>query len=81
MRFTPHRLLVTTLFHFLLVAPTNAQIGTAYQDITTAPAFINLKPCAQDCFVDTGFCPNDVLASKIGCKEHTRCADSNWQGM
>lgn len=56
-----------------------AQVGTITQDIIALSAFPFQKPCAQSCFVVTGYCPYDVLGSKIGCKSQTNCADSNWQ--
>ncbi|PVH93693.1 hypothetical protein DM02DRAFT_732956 [Periconia macrospinosa] len=65
---------------FLLLAPlARAQIGTAYQDVTTMAAYASLKPCAQNCFIDGGFCPYDLVGSKIGCKSYTNCKDTNWQ--
>ncbi|CAI6338058.1 unnamed protein product [Periconia digitata] len=70
----------TIFLHLLLLATvTNCQIGTAYQDITTVPGYADLKPCVQSCFHQTGFCPNDLLGSKIGCRAHTDCKGSNWQ--
>ncbi|KAF2635938.1 hypothetical protein P280DRAFT_167817 [Massarina eburnea CBS 473.64] len=76
----PHNqsaLIVLAIFFFTTL--TTAQIGTLTQDVTTISAFPLQKPCAQSCFVQTGFCPNDILGSKIGCKEHTNCYDSGWQ--
>lgn len=70
---------IALLANTLLLQLTYAQIGTITQDVFTLPAFSLQKPCAQDCFVDTGFCPNDVLGSQIGCKSHTDCNDSGWQ--
>jgi hypothetical protein len=67
-------LATTLLLHF-----THAQVGTITQDVYTLSAFPLQKPCAQSCFVATGFCPNDVLGSEIGCKSHTDCYNSNWQ--
>ncbi|KAF2706978.1 hypothetical protein K504DRAFT_459420 [Pleomassaria siparia CBS 279.74] len=70
------------LFVFTLVCVlqiTNAQIGTMTQDLTTLAAFPLQKACAQSCFVTTGFCPEDILGSKIGCAVHTDCFDSGWQ--
>jgi hypothetical protein len=68
-------LLATTL----LLQLTNAQVGTITQDIYTLSAFSLQKPCAQSCFVVTGFCPYDVLGSDIGCKSQTNCDGNNWQ--
>lgn len=68
-------LLATTL----LVQLTHSQVGSITEDIYTLSAFPLQKPCAQSCFVVTGFCPNDVLGSEIGCKVRTNCDDSNWQ--
>jgi hypothetical protein len=63
----------------LLLQLTHAQVGTITQDIYDISAFPSQKPCAQSCFVLTGFCPNDVLGGIIGCKSHSNCDDSNWQ--
>lgn len=63
----------------LLLQHTHAQVGTVTQNIYTLSAFPLQKPCAQSCFVETAFCPNDLLGSRIGCKSQTDCADSNWQ--
>jgi hypothetical protein len=68
-------LLATTL----LLQLTHTQVGTITQDIYSLSAFPLQKPCAQSCFLTTGFCPNDVLGSEIGCKVRTDCDDSNWQ--
>ncbi|KAF7503121.1 hypothetical protein GJ744_004298 [Endocarpon pusillum] len=68
-------LLATTL-HLQL---THAQVGTITQDVSTLSAFPLQKPCAQSCFIASGFCPYDVLGSEIGCKLYTGCADSGWQ--
>ncbi|ERF69236.1 hypothetical protein EPUS_01193 [Endocarpon pusillum Z07020] len=71
-----HLSLLTTT---LLLQLTHGQVGTITQDVYTLSAFPLQKPCAQSCFVATGFCPNDVLGGEIGCKSHSNCADSNWQ--
>ncbi|KAF1960381.1 hypothetical protein CC80DRAFT_292790 [Byssothecium circinans] len=63
----------------LLARFTAAQIGTVTQEVTTVSGFNLQKPCAQSCFVATGFCPNDLLGSKIGCIERAGCSDTNWQ--
>ena len=68
-------LLATTF----LLQLTNAQIGTVTQDIFTLTAFTLQKPCAQSCFLNTGFCPNDVLGSAIGCKTESNCFSNNWE--
>jgi hypothetical protein len=68
-------LLATTL----LLQLTHTQVGTITQDIYILSAFPLQKPCAQSCFVVTGFCPNDVLGSAIGCKSQTNCDGNNWQ--
>lgn len=68
---------IIAIFYILTV--TNAQVGTITQDLTTVSAFPLQKACAQSCFVETGFCPNDYLGSKIGCAVHTDCYDNNWQ--
>ncbi|KAF2110495.1 hypothetical protein BDV96DRAFT_202657 [Lophiotrema nucula] len=66
------------LVPFVHLRPTQAQIGTITQDVTTAAAFGLQKQCARDCFVTTGFCPNDILGSDIGCASHTDC-NGRWQ--
>lgn len=63
----------------LLLQLAHTQVGTITQDIYTLSAFPLQKPCAQSCFVVTGFCPNDVLGGEIGCNLHTNCDGSNWQ--
>jgi hypothetical protein len=72
-------LLTLLLSVLLFTRVTTAQIGTITQDITAIAAYGLQKPCAQSCFQTTGFCPNDILGSKIGCREHTDCYDANWQ--
>jgi hypothetical protein len=70
--------LVIFLTACLILPITNAQVGTITQDLTTLSAFPLQKACAQSCFLTTGFCPNDVLGSQIGCAVHTDCYDNNW---
>lgn len=63
----------------LFLPLTHAQVGTITQEVFALSAFPLQKPCAQSCFVVTGFCSNDVLGSEIGCKSWTDCAGSGWQ--
>jgi hypothetical protein len=68
---------ILTICHILAV--TYAQVGTITQDLTTLSAFPLQKACAQECFVQTAYCPNDYLGSKIGCAVHTDCDTNGWQ--
>jgi hypothetical protein len=63
----------------LLLVLTHAQVGTITQDVYSLSAFSLQNPCAQSCFVATGFCPNDVLGGEIGCKSWDGCSDRGWQ--
>lgn len=76
---TPNPLHIYLLATSLLLQLTHAQIGTITQDIYNLSAFPLQKLCAQTCFVDTDYCPNDVIGDKLGCKTHTDCRTSNWQ--
>ncbi|KAF2501497.1 hypothetical protein BU16DRAFT_201114 [Lophium mytilinum] len=75
-----HALLHLLIFSttILILPNAHAQVGTVTQQVTTLSAFPSQKECARDCFVTTGFCPNDILGSVIGCAPHTDCQDSNW---
>lgn len=76
----PHISYIPLISTFLLILPlTYAQVGTARQDITKIAEFPLQKECARDCFVTTGFCPNDILGSKIGCAAHDDCASQGWE--
>jgi hypothetical protein len=76
---------IRILFELLLLATTfllpltNAQIGTITQDIFTLTAFPLQKPCAQSCFLYSGFCPSDVLGGAIGCNTQSDCFTNNWE--
>ncbi|KAF2789387.1 hypothetical protein K505DRAFT_420508 [Melanomma pulvis-pyrius CBS 109.77] len=69
------RLLFTTI---LILPITKAQVDTTTQQITTFSAFPLQKDCAQGCFINTGFCRNDILGSIIGCAVHTDCYAGSW---
>ncbi|KAF2021480.1 hypothetical protein BU24DRAFT_457459 [Aaosphaeria arxii CBS 175.79] len=61
------------------MAIAQVEVGSITQDVTNMPAFPSQKACARSCFVNTGFCPNDILGSAISCAEHTDCNSMNWQ--
>jgi hypothetical protein len=57
----------------------HAQVGTLGQDLTTIAAYSQQLPCAQSCFMRTGFCPQDTLGQELGCQIPNNCNSRGWE--
>jgi hypothetical protein len=70
---------ILTIILLLLPCALHAQVGTLPQDVATIAAYSQQLPCAQSCFMATGFCPKDTLGKELGCQPNNNCNTRGWE--